>query len=152
MGDELTRRGFAKAGLATTLGMAAGAQQGAAAGSTAADGTSGTGQSEPSAEKMTGADLVARQLTAHGVPFVSVLCGNGLDPFLVACKRHGLRLVDVRNEQAAGYMADALPNAHPVRRSKNLTRFRPGNERRGISSQCCPPSVVRSTTPVLLCV
>jgi len=31
-----------------------------------------------------------------------------MDPFYVACKRHGLRLVDVRNEQAAGYMADVV--------------------------------------------
>ena len=57
---------------------------------------------------MTGADLLVSQLKAQGVPFVPTLCGNGLDPFYVACKRHGLRLVDVRNEQAAGYMADAV--------------------------------------------
>jgi len=57
---------------------------------------------------VTGADLVARQLKARGVPFVATLCGNGLDPFYVACQRQGLRLVDVRNEQAAGYMADVV--------------------------------------------
>jgi acetolactate synthase-1/2/3 large subunit len=57
---------------------------------------------------MTGADLLVRLLKAQGVPFVSTLCGNGLDPILSACKRHGLRLADVRNEQAAGYMADAV--------------------------------------------
>ena len=57
---------------------------------------------------MTGADLVARQLRARGVPFVATLCGNGLDSFYVACQRQGLRLVDVRNEQAAGYMADVV--------------------------------------------
>ena len=39
---------------------------------------------------------------------MSTLCGNGLDPLYAACKRQGLRLVDVRNEQAAGYMADAV--------------------------------------------
>jgi acetolactate synthase-1/2/3 large subunit len=57
---------------------------------------------------MTGADVLVRQLRAQGVPFVATLCGNGLDPFYVACKRHALRLVDVRNEQAAGYMADTV--------------------------------------------
>jgi acetolactate synthase-1/2/3 large subunit len=57
---------------------------------------------------MNGADLLVRLLQAQGVPFVSTLCGNGLDPFYAACKRHGLRLLDVRNEQAAGYMADAV--------------------------------------------
>jgi acetolactate synthase-1/2/3 large subunit len=57
---------------------------------------------------MTGADLLVRLLKAQDVPFVSTLCGNGLDPLLAACKRQGLRLADVRNEQAAGYMADAV--------------------------------------------
>ena len=57
---------------------------------------------------MNGADLLVGQLKARGVPFVSTLCGNGLDPLYVSCRRHGLRLVDVRNEQAAGYMADAV--------------------------------------------
>ena len=56
---------------------------------------------------MTGADLLVRVLKAQDVPFVSTLCGNGLDPLYAACKRQGLRLADVRNEQAAGYMADA---------------------------------------------
>lgn len=57
---------------------------------------------------MTGADLLVRQLKAQGVPFVATLCGNGLDPLYAAAKKQGLRLVDVRNEQAAGYMADAV--------------------------------------------
>jgi acetolactate synthase-1/2/3 large subunit len=57
---------------------------------------------------MTGADLLVRLLKAQDVPFVTTLCGNGLDPLFAACKRQGLRLVDVRNEQAAGYMADAV--------------------------------------------
>src|SRR5262249_20834899 len=59
-------------------------------------------------QTMTGADLLVRQLKPHGVPCVRTLGGNGRDPFYVACKRHDLRLVDVRNEQAAGYMADAV--------------------------------------------
>ena len=56
---------------------------------------------------MTGADLLVRELQARGVPFVSVLCGNGLSPFLRAAAQAGLRLVDTRNEQAASYIADA---------------------------------------------
>jgi len=107
MTSELTRRGFAKAGLATTLGLAAGATE-KAPGASAPD-PGGLGH-EPNATKetTTGADLLVRQLEAQGVPFIATLCGNGLDPFYVACRRHGLRLVDVRNEQAAGYMADAV--------------------------------------------
>jgi acetolactate synthase-1/2/3 large subunit len=57
---------------------------------------------------MTGADLLVRGLKGQGVPFIATLCGNGLDPLYLACKRQGLRLVDVRNEQAAGYMADTV--------------------------------------------
>jgi len=56
---------------------------------------------------MTGADLLVRELQARGVPFVAVLCGNGLNPFLMAAAQAQLRLVDTRNEQAASYVADA---------------------------------------------
>src|SRR5262245_56044932 len=73
-------------------------------------GISGSGSRSRGKEKssMTGADLLVQILKAQGVPFVSTLCGNGLDPLYAACKRQGLRLIDVRNEQAAGYMADAV--------------------------------------------
>ena len=56
---------------------------------------------------MRGAEVLVQRLQAAGVSHVSVLCGNGLGPFLSAAKRAGLRLADVRNEQAASYMADA---------------------------------------------
>ncbi len=104
MAAELTRRDFARASIATTLGVAAGAAEKSSEASAPADRVS----AEARSETVTGADLLVRQLKAQGVAFVATLCGNGLDPFYVACKRHGLRLVDVRNEQAAGYMADAV--------------------------------------------
>ena len=56
---------------------------------------------------MKGSEWLVRQLQAWGVPFLAVLCGNGLDPLLEAADRLGLRIVDTRNEQAASYMADA---------------------------------------------
>ena len=56
---------------------------------------------------MTGADLLVWELQARGVPFVAVLCGNGLNPFLIAAAQAQLRIVDTRNEQAASYVADA---------------------------------------------
>ncbi|HIE27837.1 TPA: thiamine pyrophosphate-binding protein [Candidatus Poribacteria bacterium] len=56
---------------------------------------------------MIGADLLVRELQARGVPFVSVLCGNGLGAFLKAAAEAELRLIDTRNEQAASYIADA---------------------------------------------
>ena len=56
---------------------------------------------------MTGIELFIKTLQHWGVPFISTLCGNGLNPLDEACHNNGLRLVDVRNEQAAAYMADA---------------------------------------------
>ena len=55
---------------------------------------------------MNGAQLVVRSLKQRGVEAVFVLCGNGLDPFLDACLDFGMDVIDVRNEQAAAYMAD----------------------------------------------
>ncbi len=52
------------------------------------------------------ADLLVEELRARDIPYVATLNGHGLDPFYLACKRAGMRLIDVRNEQAAGYMAE----------------------------------------------
>lgn len=57
---------------------------------------------------MTGAELLAKELKDRGVGFVATLCGHGLDPFDAACRAAGIELVDVRNEQAAAYMAEAV--------------------------------------------
>ena len=56
---------------------------------------------------MTGIELFVDTLKQWGVPFVATLCGHGLNPLDEACHKAGLRLIDVRNEQAAGYMAEA---------------------------------------------
>ena len=55
---------------------------------------------------MTGADVLVGALRDRGVTWVSTLCGNGLNPFYVACRKVGIQVVDTRNEQAASYMAD----------------------------------------------
>ena len=55
---------------------------------------------------MNGADLFVQELKERGVGFVATLCGHGLDSLYKACLDGGMRLVDVRNEQAAGYMAE----------------------------------------------
>ncbi len=57
---------------------------------------------------MNGADLLVAELQQKGVAFVATLCGHGLDDLDDACDRAGMRLVDVRNEQAAGYIAEAV--------------------------------------------
>ncbi len=55
---------------------------------------------------MNGAELLVDLLKARGVRHVAVLCGNGLNAFMQACLDKGVQIVDVRNEQAASYMAD----------------------------------------------
>jgi acetolactate synthase-1/2/3 large subunit len=47
------------------------------------------------------------ELKKRGVEWMATLCGHGLDPLFHAAKQAGLRLVDTRNEQAAGYAAEA---------------------------------------------
>jgi len=55
---------------------------------------------------VTAVEWFVKGLQERGVEWVATLCGHGLDPFDEACRKHGLRLVDVRNEQSAGYMAE----------------------------------------------
>ncbi len=55
---------------------------------------------------MNGADLFARSLRAQGVEWIGTLCGHGLNEVYAACRRAGIRLIDVRNEQTAAYMAE----------------------------------------------
>ena len=55
---------------------------------------------------MTGAQWLVRRLKDGGVDRIFVLCGNGLNPLLDACIDHEMTIVDVRNEQAASFMAD----------------------------------------------
>ena len=55
---------------------------------------------------MNGAQWVVRALHDRGVEYVFALCGNGLSPFLDACIDFKMKVIDVRNEQAASYMAD----------------------------------------------
>lgn len=56
---------------------------------------------------MIGAEVLIKALRDRGVECVSTLCGNGLNPFYMACKKAGIQVVDTRNEQAAAYIADA---------------------------------------------
>ncbi len=55
---------------------------------------------------MTAADVLVDELLARGVQFIATLNGHGLDPFYLACRQAGMRMIDVRNEQAASYMAE----------------------------------------------
>ncbi len=55
---------------------------------------------------MTGAQALIKQLKDRDVPFISMLCGNGTEPIIDAAVDADLPLIDTRNEQAAGYLAD----------------------------------------------
>ncbi|HLS55407.1 MAG TPA: thiamine pyrophosphate-binding protein [Zeimonas sp.] len=54
-----------------------------------------------------GGDRVADVLQAHGVRCVYTLCGGHISPILSAARARGIRVVDVRDEAAAVFAADA---------------------------------------------
>jgi thiamine pyrophosphate-dependent acetolactate synthase large subunit-like protein len=56
---------------------------------------------------MNGGDHIAAVLQRHGVRFLFTLCGGHISPILVGAKRLGIRVVDVRDEAAAVFAADA---------------------------------------------
>lgn len=56
---------------------------------------------------MNGAQWLVRLLQRWGMEQIFALCGNGLPAFLDALIDSDIAVVDVRNEQAAAYMADA---------------------------------------------
>jgi acetolactate synthase I/II/III large subunit len=56
---------------------------------------------------LTGGDLVARVLAREGVGAIFTLCGGHVLPIYDACLREGIRVIDVRHEQAAAHAADA---------------------------------------------
>ena len=59
----------------------------------------------PSADSAAG--LVARFLKARGVDRVFALCGGHIMPIWMRLDAEGIRIVDVRDERAAVYMAQA---------------------------------------------
>ena len=59
-------------------------------------------------EHVHGGDAIAQILESQGVRFVFTLCGGHISPILVACKRRGIRVIDVRHEANAVFAADAV--------------------------------------------
>ncbi|HTT40075.1 MAG TPA: thiamine pyrophosphate-binding protein, partial [Burkholderiales bacterium] len=55
----------------------------------------------------TAAGVIARFLKARGVDRVFGLCGGHIMPIWMCCDAEGIRIVDVRDERAAVYMAHA---------------------------------------------
>lgn len=54
-----------------------------------------------------GGERVAAALAANGVRWIFTLCGGHISPILVAAKRRGIRIIDVRDEATAVFAADA---------------------------------------------
>ena len=63
--------------------------------------------SEAVAEKLQGGRLAARAVAAHGVDAVFTLSGGHVMPVYEGCRHEGVRVVDVRHEQAAAHAAEA---------------------------------------------
>ncbi|MBV8202961.1 MAG: thiamine pyrophosphate-binding protein, partial [Acidobacteria bacterium] len=57
---------------------------------------------------MNGGERIASGLQRRGVRFLFTLCGGHISPILVGAKRLGIRVVDVRDEAAAVFAADAV--------------------------------------------
>ena len=67
-----------------------------------------TGTRDEGRAHVNGGDLVADALERHGVSTLFTLCGGHISPILVAAKRRGIRVVDVRDEASAVFAADAV--------------------------------------------
>jgi acetolactate synthase-1/2/3 large subunit len=59
------------------------------------------------AEKLQGGRLAARAIAAHGVDTVFTLSGGHVMPVYEGCRHEGVRVLDVRHEQAAAHAAEA---------------------------------------------
>jgi len=57
---------------------------------------------------LNGGDRIAIGMARQGVRFLFTLCGGHISPILVGAKRLGIRVVDVRDEAAAVFAADAV--------------------------------------------
>jgi acetolactate synthase I/II/III large subunit len=63
--------------------------------------------SSPTVSDQSAADLIARFLKARGVDRVFALCGGHIMPIWMRLDAQGIRIIDVRDERAAVYMAHA---------------------------------------------
>ena len=56
--------------------------------------------------KVTGGQLAVKAMKLEGVECIFALSGGHVDPLFQACIDEKVRLIDVRHEQAAAFMAD----------------------------------------------
>jgi acetolactate synthase-1/2/3 large subunit len=60
-----------------------------------------------------GGILAARALKQAGVECIFTLCGGHIMPLYAGCKEQGIRIIDVRHEQAAVHAADSWARCNP---------------------------------------
>ncbi|HTO26429.1 MAG TPA: thiamine pyrophosphate-binding protein, partial [Gaiellaceae bacterium] len=58
-------------------------------------------------DKLQGGRLAARAVAAHGVDAVFTLSGGHVMAVYEGCRHEGVRVLDVRHEQAAAHAAEA---------------------------------------------
>src|SRR5436190_16280433 len=61
----------------------------------------------PAAQRVSGGHLVARAFKAEGIEAIFTLCGGHIIDIYDGCTDAGIRIIDVRHEQAAAHAADA---------------------------------------------
>lgn len=59
-------------------------------------------------QTVSGGDIVAATLKRFGITTVFTLIGGHITPMVVACRREGMRVIDVRHEASTVFAADAL--------------------------------------------
>lgn len=59
------------------------------------------------ADRVQGGRLVAQAIRAEGVDAIFTLCGGHVMPIYEGCRLEGVRVIDVRHEQAAAHAAEA---------------------------------------------
>src|SRR5436190_18240506 len=59
------------------------------------------------AERVQGGRLAAQAIAAHGVDTLFTLSGGHVMPIYEGCRHEGVRVLDVRHEQAAAHAAEA---------------------------------------------
>src|SRR5256885_16788629 len=74
-------------------------------------------------ERVQGGRLVTRAIAAHGVDTLFTLSGGHVMPIYEGCRHEGVRVLDVRHEQAAAHAAEAWGR---IRRSCGVARVTAG--------------------------
>ena len=91
-----------------------------------------------------GGRLAARAIAAEGVDTIFTLCGGHVMPIYEGCRLEGVRVVDVRHEQAAAPRCRGVGTGHPrVRRRRRYRRAGRDRRRHRGRQLLCRPDAAR---------